>query len=81
MIPIFTKLLPISIAASKVFGSSNKLTIRRYAGCFFVRSIFISLYVSEKKAISDPASKKDSMKSITTKNISTVVAAGVIARK
>jgi hypothetical protein len=39
------------------------------------------LYVREKKAISDPASKKDNMKSIMTRNIRIVVAAGVIARK
>ena len=77
-IPMFTKLLLISMDASKVFGCSSKLTIRRYAGCFFVRSIFMSLNVREKKAISEPASKKDKMKRIITINISTVVAAGVI---
>jgi hypothetical protein len=37
--------------------------------------------VREKKAISDPASKKDNMKRIMTKNISIVVAAGVIAKR
>ena len=81
IIPMFTKLLLMSIDASKVFGCSSKLTMRRYAGCFFVRSMFISLNVREKKAISEPASKKDRMKSITTINISTVVAAGVIAKR
>jgi hypothetical protein len=39
------------------------------------------LKVREKKAISDPASKKDSIKSSTTKKMSTVAAAGVIAKK
>ena len=46
-----------------------------------MRNIFMSLKVREKKAISEPASKKDNMKSITTINISTVVAAGVIAKR
>ena len=81
MMPMFTKLLLISIDANKVFGCSSKLTIRRYAGCFFVRNIFMSLNVREKKAISDPANKKDNIKRITTINISTVVAAGVIAKR
>ena len=76
--PIFTKLLLISMDANKVFGCSSKLTIRRYAGCFFVRNMFMSLKVREKKAISAPASKKDKIKRIITINISTVVAAGVI---
>jgi hypothetical protein len=40
----------------------------------------MSLNVREKKAISEPASKKDNIKRITTRNMSTVVAAGVIAR-
>lgn len=81
MIPIFTKLLVMSIEASNVFGWSSKLTMRRYAGCFLVLSILISLNVREKKAISEPASKKDNIKSSTTKKISTVAAAGVIAKK
>ena len=81
MIPIFTKLLLMSMDASKIFGCSSKLTMRRYAGCFFVRNIFISLNVREKKAISDPANKKDKIKRITTINISTVVAAGVIVAR
>jgi hypothetical protein len=55
--------------------------MRRYDGCFFVRSILISLWVREKKAISDPASRKDNIKSRTTRKISTVAAAGVIAKK
>lgn len=80
MIPIFTKLLLINIDASKVLGWSNKLIIRRYAGCFFVLSILISLNVREKKAISDPANRKDKIKSMNTKKISTLAAAGVIAK-
>jgi len=43
--------------------------------------MFISFWVNEKKAISEPAIKKESMKSITTINISMVVAAGVIAKR
>jgi hypothetical protein len=39
------------------------------------------LKVSEKKATSEPASKKEMEKSITTINISTTVAAGAIANK
>lgn len=70
----------MSMEANKILGWSNKLTIRLYAGRFFVRSILISLNVREKKAISDPASKKDNMKRMTTKKISMVVAAGVIAK-
>ena len=41
----------------------------------------MSLKVSEKKAISDPASKKDRIKSMKTKKINMLVAAGVIANK
>ena len=44
-------------------------------------SILISLKVREKKAISAPASKKDNIKSISTENISIVVAAGVNAKR
>ena len=67
--------------ASKVFGCSSKLTMRRYEGCLFVRNKLISLKVREKKAISAPASKKDNIKSISTENISIVVAAGVNAKR
>jgi hypothetical protein len=43
--------------------------------------MFKSFKVSEKKAISEPASKKDNKKRITTKKIRIVVAAVVIARR
>ena len=81
MMPMFTKLLVISIAASKVFGCSSKLTMRRYEGCCFVLRTLISFKVSEKKATSEPAIRKDKLKSITTRKRSTPVAAGVITRK
>jgi hypothetical protein len=43
--------------------------------------MLISLKVRENNAISDPASRKDSIKRMIIKNISIVVAAGVIARR
>jgi hypothetical protein len=81
MMPILTKLLLISMEANNVFGWSSRVTIRLYAGCFLVRSRLMSLKVSEKNAISDPASKNDSIKRMTTKNMSTVIAAGAIAKR
>ena len=54
-------------------------TIRRKAGCCFVLSILISLYVSEKKATSEPATKKDMVNKSSARNMSTADAAGVIA--
>jgi hypothetical protein len=64
--------------ANSVLGCSSNSTIRLKAGCCFVLSIFISLYVSEKKATSEPAIKNEMIKSITARKISTAVAAGGI---
>lgn len=81
MIPIFMKLLAISMDASNVFGCSNSATIRLNDGCFRVFNTLISFDVSEKKATSLPEIKKENMNRIKSVNISTVVAAGVIASK
>lgn len=78
--PMFTKLLAISMEASRVLGASSKVTILLKEGCCLVLSILISLSVSEKKAISEPATKKEIKKRIITVKRSMVVAAGVIAR-
>ena len=79
MIPIFTKLLEISMLANKVFGCSSKVTMRRKAGCLFDLSILISLKVKEKKATSAPARRNDKEKSIRIRKISAPVVAAVIA--
>lgn len=76
---MFTKLLAISMDASKVFGVSSSVTIRLKEGCCRVLSILISLSVREKKAISEPATKKEIKKSIMMVKRRIVVAAGVIA--
>ena len=81
MIPIFTKLLVISIAASNVLGCSSKVTIRLKEGCCLVFNIFISFEVSEKKATSLPATRKEIIKRTNIMKISMVVAAGVICKK
>ena len=81
MMPIFTKLFVISIEASNVFGDSSSVTMRRYDGCFFVLSRLISLYVSEKNATSEPATRKDIRKSVATITIRMMVAVGVMAKK
>ncbi len=79
--PIFTKLLAISIDASNVLGSSSKFTMRRKEGWRLVFSTLISFDVSEKNATSLPARKKERMKRIMMVKISMVVAAVVIAKK
>ena len=79
MMPMFTKLLAINIDASNVFGCSSKSTIRLKAGCCLVLSILMSLYVSEKKATSEPAIKNETVNNKIAKKIRTAVAAGVIA--
>ena len=57
------------------------VTIRLNDGCCLVLSTLISFCVSEKKAISLPATKKESINKITAVNISTPVTAGTIASK
>ena len=79
-IPIFTKQLAISIEASSVLGVSSRVTIRLKEGCCLVLSILISLSVSEKNAIWEPATKKEIKKRIMTVKKRMVVAAGVIAK-
>ena len=78
--PIFTKLFVISIEASNVLGLSSRVTILLKEGCCLVLSKLISFIVSEKKAISEPATKKEMKKRITTVKRSMVVAAGVSTR-
>ena len=80
MIPMFTKLPVICIDASRIFGCSSRLTMRRKEGCFFVFRTLMSLADSEKKATSLPEIKNDNRKSMITENSSMVVAAGVMAR-
>ena len=81
MIPIFTKLLAMSIEASKIFGCSSRLTIRLKDGCCLVFKTLMSFDVSEKKATSLPARKKDNTNRMMMEKIRIVVAAVVIARK
>lgn len=81
MMPMFTKLLAISIEASKVFGCSSKLTILLKEGCFLVFKILTSFGLSEKKATSLPESKKDKRKRTKTVTIKIVVAAEETIKK
>lgn len=76
---MFTRLLAISIDASNVFGVSRSVTIRLKEGCCRVLSILMSLSVREKKATSEPATKKEIKKSTMMVKRRMVVAAGVIA--
>ena len=78
---MFTKQLAISIAANKVLGCSNNVTIRLYDGCCFVLSILISFCVSEKNATSLPATKKESTNNTSKAMAKTAEAAGFIDRK
>ena len=77
---MLTKLLVISIDASRVLGVSSKVTILLYEGCRFVLRIFISLYVSEKNATSEPATKNEIIKSRKRAKIRIVVAPSVMTR-
>ena len=79
--PIFTKLLVIKIAANKILGCSNKLTIRLKEGCFLVFKILISFDVNEKKATSLPARKKEIKYNTIMATTSTVVSAVDIDKK
>ena len=81
MMPMFTKLLVMSMAASNVFGCSSKVTMRRSAGCCFVLSTLMSLEVSEKKATSLPATRNEMISRMNMMNMRMVVAAGVIAKR
>ena len=81
MIPIFAKLLVMSIEARSVFGDSSNVMILRYDGCFLVLSMLMSLYVSEKNATSDPATRKEITNRTRIEKIRIVVAPGVIKRK
>ncbi len=64
IMPILTRLLAIINDASKVLGSSRRLTILFHEASCFVFKMLMSLSVSEKKAILDP----DTIKDITRKN-------------
>ena len=81
MMPMFTKLLAISIDASNVFGCSNRLTILLNEGCFLVFKILTSFGLREKKATSLPESKNDNKKSTKTATIKIVVAAEETIKK
>jgi hypothetical protein len=80
MIPIFTKLFAISMDARRVFGVSSRVTILLKEGCCLVFSILRSLIVSEKKATSEPATKKEIKNRMIIVKRSMVVCAGEIAR-
>ena len=71
----------MSILASKVLGCSNRLTMRRYEGCFLVFKILMSLLLREKKAISLPAVINDKKSRSNATKIKTVTAAVFKARK
>ena len=81
MMPIFTKLFVMSIAASNVFGCSSNVTIRLKEGCCLVFKTLISFNVKEKNATSLPATRKEMIKRMKMIKIRMVVAAGVIAKK
>jgi hypothetical protein len=63
--------------ARSVFGCSSKETTRLKEGCCFVLRLLMSLTVSEKKATSLPAIKKERRYSTAAIKLSRMVAAGV----
>ena len=81
MMPIFTKLFVISMAANNVLGCSSKVTMRLNEGCWRVFKTLISFEVSEKKATSLPATRNETINKINMMKMSMVVAAGVIANR
>ncbi len=80
MIPIFAKLLVISMAANKGFGCSSKCTIRLKEGCFLDFNKLMSLDVNEKNATSLPATKKERINKMHAAIIRMPVAAVVRAK-
>ena len=81
MMPMFTKLLVISIPASNVLGCSSRCTILLKEGCLLVFKTLMSLLEREKKATSLPATKKEIIKRMMAIKNKTVVAPGVMAKK
>jgi hypothetical protein len=79
MMPILMKLLAISMEANRIFGCSSRFTILLKEGCFFVLSTLMSLLLSEKKATSLPAIKKESTNNTSNAKRSMVVAAELMA--
>ena len=75
--PRFTTTFATSIEANNVLGCSSKDTTRLKDGCCFVLRLLISLTVSEKKATSLPAIKKDRRYKTAAIKLSRMVAAGV----
>jgi hypothetical protein len=80
IIEILVILLAISREVSTALGSSSNVTIRFQDVSCLVFRLLISLYVSEKKATSDPETTKEmiSRKRITMARM--VVACGLIRR-
>ena len=61
MAPKFTNTFETNMLACRVLGCSNKVTILRNEGCCRVLSVLMSFTLSEQKATSLPAIKKDKM--------------------
>ena len=81
MMPIFTKLLAISIVAESVLGSSNNCTTLLNEGFFRFFKILMSLFDNEKNATSLPEIINENRNKINTVMSKMVVAVCEILKK
>jgi len=80
MMEILIMLLAINRLANNIFGSSNRVTILRQDVSCLVFRILISLWVSEKKATSEPDRTKERINRKRIPIARTVVACGLMSR-
>ena len=81
MMPIFTKLLAISIVAESVLEFSNNKTTLLNEGIFLLFKMFMSLLDNEKNATSLPEIIKENRNKINTVKSKMIVAACEILKK
>ena len=81
MIAIFTKIFAINNEPSKILGSSSSVAIRFQETSCFVFNMLMSLFVSEKKAICEPETIKDTISKKRMMIARIEVACGLIYRR
>jgi hypothetical protein len=81
MMPMFTKLLAISIVAESVLGFSNNCTTLLNEGFFLFFKMFMSLLDNEKNATSLPEIIKENKNKINTVMSKIVVAVCEMLKK
>jgi hypothetical protein len=81
MMPIFTKLLAISIVAESVLEFSNNKTTLLNEGIFLLFKMFMSLFVNEKNATSLPEIIKENKNKTKTVSSKIVVAVCEMLKK